>query len=171
MGAFQQYDGVIRVSNEFEIKDKTGEYVRVICKGIRIEMFFGNQLKMAKNIRLRALPRKLGFDNAVDQYLTPAAREASKFLSSRIAAVNREKLAVREIVIKISGSTKESKRAFSREVDKVARVIGSIKGVINYRNIAQDPASSTCTFRIVYTKEQMPQGIRNVLNNKLTELK
>lgn len=171
IGAFQKYDGIIRIGNEFEVKDKTGEYFRVICKGIRIEMFFGNQLKMAKNIRLRPLPRKLGLDNAVEQYLPSAAREVSKFLSSRIAAVNREKLAVREIAIKISGSAKGGESAFSREVDKVARVISSINGVINYQNIAQDPASGSCTFRIVYSKEQMPQGIRNVLNNKLTELK
>ena len=171
IGMFRNYDGVIRLSNDFEIKDKTGEYVRVICKGIRVEMFFSNQLQMARRITLRPLPRKLGYDNAVEQYLTPAAREVRKFLARKIAEVNREQLAVREITVKIAGSRKGKVENFSQEVVRVAQTVSSIKGVLSYQILNQDPVVGNCTFRIVYVKGQLPQGMRNILNNKLAELK
>ena len=170
-GSFSSYDGVIRLGNEFEVKDKSGEYFRVICKKVRVEMYFNDQLQVSRTLKLAPQPRKLGYDNAVEQYLEPAAREVRKFLANRIAAVNRSKLGVCEISVKISGSRARSSAAFSQEISKAAAALKSLPGVIKYENVAQDVAAGSCTFRVVYVKEKSPQGLRNIFNSKLASLK
>lgn len=167
IGNFSSCDGFIRLGNEFQTKDKTGEYFRVICKRIFVNVVCYDQLKAHKTIRLKAMPRKLGYDEAVEQYLEPAARELRKYLVPKIAELNNELLGVSQITVKIRNYRKGDSQTFSREVEKVARIIGSVRGVLKYQNIAQDSAAGTCTFRIVYAKGKMPQGVRNALNNKL----
>ena len=167
IGKFSESDGVIRLGNEFKVVDKTGEYVRVICKRISVSVVCYDQLKSSKTIRLKGMPRKLGYDNAVEQYLDPAARELRKYLVPKIAALNNELLGVSQITMQIRNFKRGDNQIFSREVEKIVRTLGTVNGVLKCQNIAQDIAAGTCTLRIVYSKRNFPQGVRNALNNKL----
>ena len=62
-----------------------------------------------------------------------------------------------------------SSNSLAAEVSKVAQILSSTSVIINYLNISQNVATATCSFRIVYLRDQFPQGLTNVLNLKLAK--
>lgn len=162
-------DMVINITPEFEVIDKTREYYRVNCKQIDVSISTGRKIYAAMTCEVENLPRKLGLQNAKDQYLPQAVNAIAPFLGKELERISNEQVAVSEVNLTLANlQTKPEPRYVSEQVNRAAEILSAMSGVLNFTNVRQDVNKATCTFRIVYLKEQFPQGIANVLNAKLS---
>lgn len=162
-------DMVINIAPEFEIIDKTREYYRVNCKQIDVTIRTARKIFAAMTCEVENLPRKLGLQNAKEQYLPQAVNEIAPFLGKELEKISNDHVAVSEINLTLANlQSRPEPRYVSAQVNRVAEILGSMSGVLNFTNVRQDVNKATCTFRVVYLKEQFPQGFANVLNAKLS---
>ena len=144
-------------------------YYRVNCKQIDVSISTGKKVYAAMTCEVENLPRKLGLQNAKDQYLPQAVNAIAPFLGKELERISNEQVAVSEVNLTLANfQTKPEARYVSEQVNRVAEILSAMSGVLNFTNVRQDVNKATCTFRIVYLKEQFPQGIANVLNAKLS---
>ena len=162
------FDVKIMIDPEFELMDKTGNYYRIICNQISVTVSSDRKVYSKITIEPKALPRKLGSQNAKDQYLKAAARELAPFLKKELEKLSTREVAVSEVKFGLE-NVQENPDAgnIAGKVEAVSRILASTPGVINYMNIQQDVRSATCSFRIVYMRDHFPQGLSNYLNLKL----
>lgn len=168
------YDLIIAVNPEFEIFDRDGDYVRIKCKqvffSIRPMHSKSKDVYAVKTVVPADLPRQLGADRAKEQYLPPVATEAVPFLNKELERICDNMLAVTEMKFRLKNYlSKPSPVQLAAQVEKINTVLSNMPGIVSIQNISQDTASASCTYRIVYLKEQFPQGIANVINLKLVK--
>ena len=162
-------DMLISIDPEFEIIDKSREYYRVNCKQIYVTIRTARKVFAAKNCEVENLPRKLGLQNAKEQYLPQAVNEIAPFLGKELERISNSHVAVSEINLTLANLQSRPEPGYvSAQVNRVAEILGGMSGVLNFTNVRQDVNKATCTFRVVYLKEQFPQGFANVLNGKLS---
>ena len=161
-------DIVISITPEFELVDKTRDYHRVKCNRIAVSIASKQKVYAMKTIEPKALPRKLGIQNAKNQYLEPAAKALVPYLRKQLEKISNEYVAVSVVDFALANVQERPEPQYvAAQVNKVAQILSSTSGIINYTNIRQDVSTARCSFRIVYLKDQFPQGITNVLNLKL----
>ncbi len=168
------YDLSIAVNPEFEVFDRDGDYVRIKCKqvffSIRPMHSKSKDVYAVKTVIPADLPRQLGEDRAKMQYLTSVTTEAAPFLNKELERIGDKMLAATEMKFRLKNYlSKPSPVQLAAQVEKINTVLSSTPGIVSIQNISQDTASASCTYRIVYLKEQFPQGIANVINLKLVK--
>lgn len=158
----------INITPDFEIKDKSGEYIRINCNQLSIQISDARQIYALKTVTPSARPRQLSAKQAKQQYIAPIAAELIPFIQNSINKITNDEIAVSilDFNLKNYQTTPESQYV-AMQVEKINRALASTDGVINYANIRQDVSSATCSFRVVYLKNKLPQGIANVINLKL----
>lgn len=163
-------DVKITITPEFELKDQSGSYYRVLCKEINVQVASPRKVYAMTTIEPAPLPRQLGMQNAKNQYLNYATNEIAAFLSKELEKISNNEVAVCIVNFALSNANEyASTNSLAAEVSKVAQILSSTSGIINYLNISQNVATATCSFRIVYLRDQFPQGLTNVLNLKLAK--
>lgn len=161
-------DVVISLKPEFELIDKTGNYYRVNCNEFTASIFSKQKIYAMTTIEPAPLPRKLGADKAKNQYMKPIADAIVPFLKKELDKISNGQIAVSIVDFSLKNIQENPEPQYvAAQVNRIAQVLSSMSGVINYTNIRQDVSKAACSFRIVYLKEQFPQGITNVLNLKL----
>lgn len=167
-----RYDILVKIIPDFEEKDKDGNYFRIICNEIIISIHGFNKTLGIKSIEPVALQRALGLSNAKNQYVKPIAREAIPFISQKLENISNTKLGITEITFKLANTAKEDiSFRIAKEIENLNSILNSQQGIVNYQNIFQDSINGICTFRIVYVKENYPQGLINALNLELKKSK
>ncbi|MBQ9775750.1 MAG: hypothetical protein IJW17_06900 [Lentisphaeria bacterium] len=163
-----QGDVVITLQPEFELVDKTGEYYRINCNQIAVSIASKQKVHAVTTVEPKALPRKLGAQNAKNQYLTLAVEQIAPFLKKELEKLSKEQVAVSVVDFALKNVQEQPESQYvAAQINKITRILSSTSGVINFTNIRQDVSKAACSFRVVYLKEQFPQGISNVLNLKL----
>lgn len=153
---------------EFELKDADGEFCRVRCVQVETAIFYQNRQIAARVVSPAELPRKVGEQNAKDQYLAPVAAKIAPFLQKELLQLSGTELAVSEINFALKNTQKSSTSVnVAEQVNKIKQVFDSMEGVVSYAISNQDVKNATCSFRVVYQKRMFPQGIANALNLKL----
>lgn len=161
-------DVVIRLSPEFELLDKTHEYYRIKCNQISVSIVSPQKVYAVTTVELQPLPRKLGAQNAKNQYLAPAVKAISPFLKKELEKISNESVAVSVLDFSLANVQENPEsQHIAAQVNKISQILSTTPGVINFTNIRQDVSKATCSFRVVYLKDQLPQGLANVLNLKL----
>ncbi len=168
------YDLNIVIAPEFEVIDKDGGYVRIKCTqvsfAIRPMESKSKEIYAVKTIVPAELPRQLGEEKAVVQYVAPVAKEAAPFLEKELERLGNTKLAVTEMKFKLKNQlAKPDPVQLAAQAAKISGVLASMPGVVSAQNVFQDTKAAGCTFRIVYLKEQFPQGIANAINLELAK--
>lgn len=161
-------DIMISLLPEFELIDKSGEYYRVNCRQISVVIASRQKVLARKIVMPEALPRKLGVQNAKNQYLASAAGEIVPFLKKELERISREEVAVGIVDFALANIQEQPEpRKIAQQVNKIVHILSTLPGVINFTNIKQDVPKAACSFRVVYLRDQFPQGLTNVLNLKL----
>ena len=161
-------DAQIVLDPEFELKDQSGSYYRIICNQINAKIVSNRKVYAMTTIEPKSMPRKLGLQNAKNQYLAQAADALAPFLSKELEKISNKDVAVCIVDFALANAQEQpDSRSVAIQIDKIARILNSTNGIINYTNIRQDVSRATCSFRVVFLKDQFPQGLTNVLNLKL----
>ena len=161
-------DILIVIAPEFELKDKTGNYYRIICNQIKVSMILNQKTIALKTIELKPMQRKLGIEQAKNQYLKPAVAKLVPYLRKELNRINNEHVAVAIVDFALANTKDQpSSDSIAKEVKKIAGIMVSTPGIINSSVIRQDVDKATCTYRVVYLKDKFPQGLQNELNLKL----
>ncbi len=168
------YDLDVVIKPEFEVFDRDGDYVRVKCK----QVFFAIRPMMTKSASIYAvktivpndLPRQLGIERAKEQYVAAVEKEAVPFLEKELARLGGKMLAATEVNFKLKNDRLwPSPARLAAEVEKIDKSLASMPGIVSARNVSLGTDSAHCTYRIVYQKEQFPQGIVNAINLNLAK--
>lgn len=161
-------DVTIIIMPEFELKDKTGNYYRINCNQIKVSLVMAQKTGAIKVIELKPMPRKLGIEQAKNQYLDPAVKKLVPFLRKELTRLSNEEVAVGIVNFALANIQEQpSSEKVAKEVERIADIMKNMNGIINYTVIRQDVNKAQCTYRVVYLREKFPQGLRNALNLKL----
>ena len=161
-------DVVIKLSPEFELLDKTRNYYRIKCNQISVSIASRQKVYAMTTIEPKPLPRKLGIQNAKNQYLAPAVKAIVPFLKKELEKISNKSVAVSVLDFSLANAQKNPESQYvAVQVNKISKILSSTPGIINFTNIRQDVSRATCSFRVVYLKDRFPQGLSNVLNAKL----
>lgn len=161
-------DLVVTIIPEFELLDKTREYYRIKCNQIKVSIASKQKVYAMTTVEPKSLPRKLGVQNAKNQYLAPAVKTIAPFLKKELEKISNESVAVSVVDFSLANVQENPESQYvAAQVNRISLILSSTPGVINFTNIRQNVANATCSFRVVYLKEKFPQGITNMLNLKL----
>ena len=161
-------DAFIMIAPEFELKDKTGGYYRYSCSQVKISVISNRKIFAMKVFEPKEMPRKLGAQNAKNQYLNQTEKAITPFLKKELEKISKEQIAVRKVDFALKNTQAKTDSLYvAKQIDKIVRILGADANIIRFANIHQDNARAICSFRIVYLKEKFPQGIINYLNLKL----
>ena len=161
-------DVAINIAPEFELVDKSGSYYRVNCTQIIVSILANSKIYAMTAIEPKAQPRKLGINNAKNQYLNPALKELVPFLKNELTKLSNNEIAVSILDFSLENVQEHpGSDAVAKRIDKLVHVLNTTPGIVNYLNIRQDVSKATCSFRVVYLKNHFPQGLANVINLKL----
>ena len=161
-------DIVITLQPQFELLDKSGEYYRINCTQVTASIASAQKVYAMTTIEPKELPRKLGAQKAKNQYLNPVANTLAPFLKKELEKLCNEQVAVSVIDFALANVQEQPEPQYvAAQVNKISQILSSMSGIINFTNIRQDVSKASCSFRVVYLKEQFPQGIANVVNLKL----
>lgn len=161
-------DVIITLLPEFELLDKTREYYRIKCNQIEVSIASKQKVYAMTTVEPKSLPRKLGVQNAKNQYLAPAVKTIAPFLKKELEKISNESVAVSVVDFSLANVQENPESQYvAAQVNRISQILSSTPGVINFTNIRQNVANATCSFRVVYLKEKFPQGITNMLNLKL----
>jgi len=161
-------DVVITLMPEFELVDKSGEYYRINCNQITVTISSKGKVYAMTTVEPKALARKLGEQNAKNQYLTSVADAIMPFLKKELEKISSEHIAVSVVDFTLANVQKNPEpRYVAARVDELTKILKSTPGIISFTNVRQDVSKATCSFRVVYLREQFPQGISNAINLKL----
>ena len=162
------YDISIFLNPEFELFDKDGEYFRVDCRQITATIRSARKIYASKTIELKPMQRKISLARAKEQYLNPAAAELAPFISNELAKIAQSEIGVSEIKFNLANIREKADSAdIAYQVDRISRILSSTSGILNYSVIEQNINKASCTFRVVYLKDNVREGLTNVLNIKL----
>lgn len=162
-------DITIVISPEFELKDRSGNYYRIICNQISVNIVSDGQIRASRTIELKPLPRKLGLEQAKNQYLAPAVKQLIPFLRKELGKLSNEQVAVSIVEFSMKNvSEQPSANRIAQEVKRIARIMAATPGIINYTIVRQDVSKASCSYRVVYMKNRFPHGLKNELNLRLT---
>ena len=163
-------DMTLLITPEFELLDKSGDYYRIVCKQVAVSLSDSRKLYAEGVIEPEALPRKLGVQNAKDQYLNPVADKMASYLREQLGELSSKEIGVSILDFKLANvSEKVKSEDVAARVLQIAAILDDMPGVINYADIRQDVANASCSFRVVYMKEKFPAGLANVVNNALAK--
>lgn len=161
-------DAVVTLVPEFELIDSDGGYFRVKCTQVSARIMSTRKVYATKTIEPPAMPRKLGLENAKNQYVNPVVNALSSYLGQELQKISNNDVSVTEMRFALQNIRQHADpTAISRQVEKISAVLNSMPGVINYTNVAQHTSQAKVTFRIVYLKDRYPQGLVNAINSKL----
>ena len=161
-------DVIITLLPEFELLDKTREYYRIKCNQIEVSIASKQKVYAMTTVEPKSLPRKLGVQNAKNQYLASAVKAIAPFLKKELEKISNESVAVSVVDFSLANVQENPESQYvAAQVNRISQILSSTPGVINFTNIRQNVANATCSFRVVYLKEKFPQGITNMLNLKL----
>ena len=161
-------DAFITIDPAFELIDKTRNYYRINCKQISVAIASNHKIYAIKTVELKPMPRKLGAQNAKDQYLAPAVEAIAPFLKNELERISREEFSVSILNFALANVQEHPESQYvSAQINRIAEIMRTTPGIVNFENIRQDVSSATCSFRVVYLKDRFPQGLSNVLNTKL----
>lgn len=165
------YDAFIRITPVFEMKDQEENYFRVICQEVRVSISSNKRLLASTTITPEALPRKMGLDNAKNQYLKVIADKVQVFVGEKLDTLTATRLGVTNITFKIANQGIDNTLEYTAEqINKLDNILKRTSGISNYQIIAQDVTKGECTFRIVYMQNSFRQGIINFLSLELAKL-
>ena len=161
-------DVQISLLPEFELLDKTSQHFRISCNEIVLKITSRDKVYAIKTITPKSLPRQAGVQKAKNQYLVPAVKEFSSFLTDSLKRISKELIAVSVVDFKLAPEQgKYPEHLIAGQVDKIIQTLKATPGVIDYTLIRQDPVKRTCAFRVVFLKKVIPHGIVNTINLKL----
>ena len=162
------YDAVITLVPEFELVDSDGGYFRVKCTEFTAQIISDKKVYSSKTIEPAPLPRKLGLDNAKNQYVNPVVNALTAYLGKELQKISNNDISATEIRFVLKNFRENADSAsIARQVEKISSILHSMPGIVNYTNVAQHTSQAAVTFRIVYLKDKYPQGIVNAINVKL----
>ena len=166
-------DMIVKIGCEFKEVSTFGEYVKMDCKavtagvvGIREE-----ELSSLMIVHPRSMERKLGRDEAMNQYVMPVCNELLPQLRSEIERLASENIAVEEIIFLVkcapSGNATDE---FRREVQRIKGQLDGTDGILSWDMLKQDAENQRCSFRVVYMRKKYPEGLGNKLGSKLADM-
>ena len=163
-------DAVVSLKPEFELKDKSGNYYRIICKQVEIVISANKKICAVTTITPKPMRRQLNIQDAKDQYIDQVTAAAIPFIKAELQKLSQNTIAVSVVDFAFANwNVLPGARSIAPKVAEIEKVIKSIPGVIEYSNAGQNNAKAVTTFRIVYYKDAFPQGLVNALNQKLVE--
>ena len=158
----------IMIRPEFELLDKSREYCRINCTEVAVAISSKQKIYAMTTVTPKALPRKLGAQNAKNQYLPQVTAAVAPFLKAQLEKISREQVAVSEVEFALANVQEQPEaRVVAVQVARITRILNTTPGIINFTNIRQDVSKAACSFRVVYLKNEFPEGISNALNLKL----
>ena len=163
-------DMTVVLDAEFKEIDAFGEYVRMECKECRAKILDirKDELSSLIVVRPRALPRQLGRDEAVNQYVLPASRELVPRLRDEIDRLANENICVEEVTFLVKCVPfLNATRTFQREIQHIKAILNDERDILSWELLSQDAGNQRCRFRIVYKKGGFPEGLSNKLGSKL----
>lgn len=161
-------DAVVHLIPEFEEVDKDGGYFRIKCTQVTAQIKSDRKIYASTTVEPAPLRRKLGLDNAKNQYVNPVAKALAAYLKEELQRISNNDISVTEMRFALKNPRRTVDNiAISHQVERIHRILRSMPGVVNYTNVAQHTSQAAVTFRIVYLKDKYPQGIVNAVNAKL----
>ena len=161
-------DAVVVLMPEFEVVDSDGGYFRVKCTEVTAQIKSTRKIYASKTIEPASLPRRLGLNNAKNQYVNPVVQALSAYLGQELRKISNNDISVTEMRFALKNHRQHADSiAISRQVERISNILRSMHGVVNFTNVAQHTTQAAVTFRIVYLKNLYPQGLVNAVNVKL----
>ena len=154
---------------EFKEVSSFGEYVLMECKEFRVRIIDVNEEELSSMIVIhpQKMPRKLGRDEAINQYVAPVCTELFPKLSDEIARLAGENINVEEVtfLVKCAPSSNQTDE-FRREMQRIKGILDGESGILSWELSSQDAENQRCTFRVVYKKGSFREGLGNKLGLK-----
>lgn len=149
----------LAVRPKLAVIDQTGDYFRMNCD-VEIELNSANtnQVFGVKTIKLVGV-RKLGKNNAVAQFDSPASKATAEWCRSELKRIADKELGVAMLTMQLP-RTGDGKPEVSY-IKSIGDNLGRLPNLVSYEFMGQDMQKGVCTYRVVYFKSAYPNGIAN----------
>ena len=163
-------DMTILTDCEFKEKSAFGDFALLECQEFRLRIIDIREEELASMIVVhpKPMPRQLGRDEAMNQYVQPISKELIPRITAEISRIANENINVEDVtfLVKCSPATNATDE-FRREIQRIKGVMDNESGILNWELVSQDADNQRCRFRVLYKKGSFREGLANKLGFKL----